>query len=109
MTRNREQGKTEAPAVKAEVEKDLIILDSSHDESKTSNTSCNGGGMLVGLSKSPQLHARSLLLKTPTANHKSTGLVSNLVYTYIFLMMIYVHVSVYISISYFMSNVIVCV
>lgn len=73
-TRNREQGKTEAPAAKADVEKDLIILDSSHDESNTSSASCNGGGMVVGLSKSPQLHARSLMPKTPTANHKSTGL-----------------------------------
>ena len=79
VTRNREQSKTEAPAVKADVEKDLIILDSSHDESNTSSASCNGGGMVVGLNKSPQLHARSLLLKTPTANHKSTGLVYNII------------------------------
>ncbi len=51
-----------------EVDQDLIILDSSHEESNISSSVSNG--LIVGLSKSPQLHARSLL-KSPEANHKS--------------------------------------
>ena len=55
---------------KAEIEQDLIILDSSHEEANTSGSSSNG--LIVGLNKSPQLHAR-LLSKTPTGppNHAS--------------------------------------
>ena len=52
----------------AEVDQDLIILDSSHEESNLSSNASNG--LIVGLSKSPQLHARSLL-KSPEANQKS--------------------------------------
>lgn len=52
----------------ADVDQDLIILDSSHEESTLSATASNG--LIVGLSKSPQLHARSLL-KSPEAEHKS--------------------------------------
>ncbi|KZS10234.1 band 4.1-like protein 5 isoform X1 [Daphnia magna] len=51
----------------ADVDQDLIILDSSHEESTLSASASNG--LIVGLSKSPQLHARSLL-KSPEADHK---------------------------------------
>lgn len=54
--------------VTTDADQDLIILDSSHEESNVSGSTSNG--LIVGLSKSPQLHARSLL-KSPEANHKS--------------------------------------
>lgn len=60
---------------KVEVEQDLIILDSSHEESNTSANTSNG--LIMGLNKSPQLHARSLM-KTPIANHKSQSSVMNM-------------------------------
>jgi len=60
---------SEGSGRKVDVEKDLIILDSSHDESSASNTS---SALIVGLSKSPQLHARSLMMKTPTAGRKDS-------------------------------------
>lgn len=52
----------------ADVDQDLIILDSSHEDSALSTNASNA--LIVGLSKSPQLHARALL-KSPEANHKS--------------------------------------
>lgn len=45
---------------------DLIILDSSHDEISNHSGNLNHS-VIVGLSNSPQLHARSLL-KSPDAN-----------------------------------------
>lgn len=60
---------------KTDVDQDLIILDSSHEESNTSGSSSNG--LIVGLNKSPQLHARSLL-KTPVVNHKSHNIETSL-------------------------------
>jgi hypothetical protein len=49
------------------VDQDLIILDSSHEDNALSINASNA--LIVGLSKSPQLHARALL-KSPEANHK---------------------------------------
>ena len=49
------------------VDQDLIILDSSQEDNALSINASNA--LIVGLSKSPQLHARALL-KSPEANHK---------------------------------------
>lgn len=49
-----------------DVDQDLILLDSSHEENSCELTA---NGIIVGLKKSPQLHARSLL-KSPEASHK---------------------------------------
>lgn len=49
-----------------DIDQDLIILDSSHEESIAATN-----GIIVGLSKSPQLHARSLL-KSPEANRSQS-------------------------------------
>ena len=56
--------------VKDDNEADLINLDTSHEDNTSPDTSASSNGVVLGLKQSPQLHARSIAVKSPTPNHK---------------------------------------